>query len=141
MAHTVALILARLMFAWAFAIAAYGKFTAIGDTAGYIASIGFPMPVVLAWLAAILETALVIAFLTGILFREASLVAALYVLFLGFAFYGPGHWSDPMQFGFFVSHATFVAGLLFAAVHGPGKFAIEWGWLGHHGGTMDRPAV
>jgi hypothetical protein len=31
-----------------------------------------------------------------------------------------------MEFGFFVDHFTFVAGLLFAAVHGPGdKFVIR----------------
>jgi hypothetical protein len=31
-----------------------------------------------------------------------------------------------MEFGFFVDHFTFVAGLLFAAVHGPGtKFVLR----------------
>ena len=32
-----------------------------------------------------------------------------------------GHWAgNQMEFGFFVDHFTFIAGLLFAAVHGPG---------------------
>jgi uncharacterized membrane protein YphA (DoxX/SURF4 family) len=47
-------------------------------------------------------------------------------LFLGFAFHGPSHWAgNQMEFGFFVDHFTFVAGLLFAAVHGPGD---TWVW-------------
>jgi hypothetical protein len=29
-----------------------------------------------------------------------------------------------MEFGFFVDHFVFVAGLLFAAVHGPGKVLV-----------------
>ena len=61
--------------------------------------------------------------LTGAYFTEAALLAALYVLFLAFAFHGPAQWKpdDPTEFGFFVDHFTFIAGLLFAAVHGPGS--------------------
>jgi len=47
------------------------------------------------------------------------------VLFLGFSFHGPDRFaSNPMEFGFFVDHFVFVAGLLFAAVHGPGKVLV-----------------
>jgi uncharacterized membrane protein YphA (DoxX/SURF4 family) len=53
------------------------------------------------------------------------------VLFLGFAFHGPSHWTgNQTEFGFFVDHFTFMAGLLFAAAHGPGRvLAIQRGWL------------
>ena len=35
--------------------------------------------------------------------------------------HGPSHWAKNQdEFGFFVDHFTFLAGLLFAAVHGPG---------------------
>jgi uncharacterized membrane protein YphA (DoxX/SURF4 family) len=48
-----------------------------------------------------------------------------YVLFLGFSFHGPDRWSNnPMEFGFFVDHFTFIAGLLFAAVHGPASALV-----------------
>jgi uncharacterized membrane protein YphA (DoxX/SURF4 family) len=90
-------------------------------TATYIAAAGFPMPLALAWIAAFFEVALVVAFLSGAFFTQASYLAAAYVLFLGFAFHGPSHWTgNQAEFGFFVDHFTFVAGLLFAAVHGPG---------------------
>ncbi|HEX8937483.1 MAG TPA: DoxX family protein [Sphingomicrobium sp.] len=118
-----AILIARLIFALDFAMAAAFKFVFIGmaATAGQIAAAGFPFPLFLAWVAAFFETALAIAFLTGLFFRQAAVVSIAYVLFLGFSFHGPDRWgSNPMEFGFFVDHFIFVAGLLFAAVHGPG---------------------
>jgi len=107
------------------------KLTGITATADYIAAAGFPLPKILAWLAALLELALIACFLTGAYFSEAALVAAAYVLFLAFAFHGPSHWAgNEAEFGFFVDHFTFIAGLLFAAAHGPGRvLAIDRGWI------------
>lgn len=117
------ILVARLIFAGLFAMAASFKFADMNGTAGYIAAVGFPFPLLLAWLAAFFETALVLCLLTGAYFTEAALLAALYVLFLAFAFHGPAQWKpdDPTEFGFFVDHFTFIAGLMFAAVHGPGS--------------------
>jgi len=129
---TTAILIARLIFAAVFAMAVAFKFMDMGATAGYIAAAGFPFPLFLAWCAAILEVLLVIAFLTGVFFTPAALIGALYVIFLGFSFHGPSHWSgNQAEFGFFVDHFTFLAGLLFAAVHGPGKvLARGMGWPG-----------
>ena len=120
--QTIAILLARLIFAAVFAMATIFKFAGIGDTATYIAAAGFAFPLFLAWVAAIFEVLLVICFLTGAFFTEAALLAAVYVVFLGFAFHGPSHWQgNQAEFGSFISHFTFLAGLLFAAVHGPGQ--------------------
>ena len=120
--HTPAILLARLIFAAAFLMATVFKFAGMADTAGYIAAAGFPFPLFLAWVAAIFEALLVICFLTGAFFTEAALLAAIYVVFLAFAFHGPSRWEgNQAEFGFFVNHFTFLAGLLFAAVHGPGN--------------------
>jgi uncharacterized membrane protein YphA (DoxX/SURF4 family) len=124
MAKSIAILIARLIFAGDFAMAALFKFTFIGmdATAAQIAAAGFPFPLLLAWVAAFFEIALAIAFLTGLFFTEAAIVAIAYVLFLGLSFHGPDHWSNnPMEFGLFVTHFIFIAGLLFAAVHGPGS--------------------
>ena len=124
MAKTAAILIARLIFAFVFAMAAAFKFVLMGmdATAAEIAGAGFPFPLLLAWVAAFFETALAIAFLTGLFFTEAAIVAIAYVLFLAFSFHGPEKFAaNPMEFGFFVDHFTFVAGLLFAAVHGPGN--------------------
>lgn len=128
---TVAILVGRLIFAAIFIMAVSFKLMDINGTAGYIAAAGFPMSTILAWLAALLELVLAICLLSGAYFSEAALVAAVYVLFLAFAFHGPSHWSaSQAEFGFFVDHFTFIAGLLFAAVHGPGRvLAVQRGWL------------
>lgn len=127
MARTLAIVVARLIFAGVFAMAAAFKFALVGidATAAQIAGAGFPFPHLLAWVAAFFEIGLAIAFLTGLFFAEAAIVAAAYVLFLAFSFHGPEKFaSNPMEFGFFVDHFTFIAGLLFAAVHGPGSAMV-----------------
>jgi uncharacterized membrane protein YphA (DoxX/SURF4 family) len=129
---TAAAVLAgRLIFAALFTMAVSFKLMDINGTAGYIAAAGFPLPKLLAWLAALFELALVVCFLTGAYFSEAALLAAAYVLFLAFAFHGPSHWAGNQdEFGFFVDHFTFTAGLLFAAAHGPGRvLAMKRGWI------------
>lgn len=124
---SLAVLLGRLIFACVFVMAAAFKFAGMQDTANYIAAAGFPIPLVLAWAAAILESLLVLAFLTGAFFSEAALLAAVYVLFLAFAFHGPAHWGNQAELGFFIDHFTFIAGLLFAAVNGPGRWALRRG--------------
>jgi putative oxidoreductase len=101
---TVAILVGRLIFAAIFMMAATFKFMTMYSTASYIALARLPFPLLLAWLAALFECALVLCFLTGAYFSEAALLGDAYVL------------------GFFVDHFTFLAGLMFAAVHGPGGF-------------------
>jgi putative oxidoreductase len=122
-----AILIARLIFAFAFAQAAAFKFAFMGmdATATEIAGAGFPIPHLLARIAAFFEAALAIAFLTGLFFTEAALVSITYVLFLAFSFHGPERWAgNPMEYGFFTDHFVFIAGLLFAAVHGPGDTLV-----------------
>jgi uncharacterized membrane protein YphA (DoxX/SURF4 family) len=127
-----AILVARLIFAGLFAMATIFKFTDMSGTASFIAAAGFPLPLLLAWCAALFECALVLCLVTGAFFSEACLAAAVYVLFLAFAFHGPGRWAGSQaEFGFFVDHFTFIAGLFFAAVHGPGRvLALHHGVLG-----------
>ena len=124
--RSLAALVGRLIFAGVFLLGLFFKLTDIGATAGYIAAAGFPAPMLLAWLAALFEAMLVIAFVTGLYFTEASLLAAVYVIFLGFTFHGPSHWEgNQAEFGFFVDHFSFLAGLLFAAAYGPGRWAMR----------------
>ena len=116
-----AILAGRIIFAAGFAMAMMFKFAGMAATAQFIAAAGIPAAYPLAWVAAFFELALALCFLTGAFFREAALAAAAYVLFLAWIFHGPAHWSGNQdQFGFFVDHFTFIAGLLFAAVLGPG---------------------
>ena len=124
---TAAILIGRLVFAALFVMAVSFKLMNPTATAGQIAAAGFPVPTLLTWLAIVLELALVGCFLTGAYFREAALAAAAYVVFLGFGFHGPSHWAaNQDEFGFFMDHFTFAAGLLFAAACGPGRvLALE----------------
>jgi len=103
----------------------------IDSTAAYITSAGFPVPKLLAWLAALFELALAVCLLSGAFFAEAALLAAAYVLFLAFAFHGPSHWSaNQTEFGFFVDHFTFMAGLSICGRTWTGcAMAISFGYL------------
>ena len=124
--QTAAILIGRLIFAGVFLMAAGFKYAGMEATAGYIETAGFPFPYVLAWVAAIFECVLIFCFLTGAFFSEACLVAGVYVIFLAFAFHGPSHWAgNQAEFGFFVDHFTFLAGLLFAAANGPGR-VLAW---------------
>ena len=130
--QSAAILAGRVIFAAIFIMGASFKFLDMNATASYIAAAGFPFPLLLAWLAAIFEAVLAFCLLTGAFFSEAALLGAAYVLFLAFAFHGPGRWEgNQSEFGFFVDHFTFVAGLLFAAVHGPGRiFALSQTLIG-----------
>jgi putative oxidoreductase len=127
----IAVLAGRLIFAAVFIMAAGFKLYDINATAGYIAAAGFPFSIVLAWLATLFEVVLIACFLTGAYFSEAALLAAAYVIFLAFAFHGPSNWAaNQAEFGFFVDHFTFLAGLLFAAAYGPGRvLAMDRGIL------------
>lgn len=125
MGRTIAILVARLIFAGVFIMALSFKFMDMQATAAYIAAAGFPFPLFLAWVAAFFELGLALAFLTGIFFSPAALVAGVYVIFLAVSFHGPGRWAgNQAEFGFFIDHFTFLAGLLFAAVHGPGEVLV-----------------
>jgi uncharacterized membrane protein YphA (DoxX/SURF4 family) len=126
-----AVLIGRLIFTLLFVMAVSFKLMDIEGTAGQIAAAGFPLSGVLVWLAVIFELALVAALATGAYFREAALLAAVYVIFLGFAFHGPSHWAENQdELGFFIDHFSFCAGLLFAAAHGPGVLALHRGLIG-----------
>ncbi len=64
---------ARLIFGAMFLMTTSFKFTGMEGTAGYIASIGFPFPLFFAWVAALFELGLALAFWTGgVLYRSGG---------------------------------------------------------------------
>jgi putative oxidoreductase len=128
-----ALVVARLLMGGMFLMAAYMKVFSMGGingTAGYIAGVGIPFPLVGAWLATVFELGIGIAFITGACFKEAALLTIVYVIFLTVMFHGPSTWTDQagVGFGFFVDHLTLMAGLLFMVAHGPGETLVVKQW-------------
>ena len=120
------LLIARLMIAAIFAMACITKLMNLGGTAATIEAAGFPLGLPLACIAALCEAVLLVAFLTGILMREAALLGAIYILFLAFAFHGPQNWAaNHMEFGVFTDHFAFAAALLYMTAFGPGPLGIR----------------
>jgi DoxX len=73
-------LLARLILALVFLMAFAFKVMGIHMTADFIASAGFPLPTLLAILAAIFELAIVLSLLSGAYFSEMMLLGAIYAL-------------------------------------------------------------
>jgi putative oxidoreductase len=125
MSKTIAILIARLIFAPSSSWRLSFKFFDMPSTAAYIAAAGFPFPLFLAWIAAFFELALALAFLTGLSFRAG--VAAgrdlCHIPRLRLPRPRPLE-RNQAEFGFFIDHFTFLAGLLFAAVHGPGNALV-----------------
>jgi putative oxidoreductase len=95
-----------------------------------LAGTGFRFPLLLAWVAGFFEVALSLAFLTGLFLGEAAVVSVGYVLFLVFVPRPRPLGRQHDGIGFFTDRFVFVAGLLFAAVRGPGDALVPRTGLG-----------
>lgn len=74
--HDVALLLLRIGVGLIFIVAGWGKLTGIENTAGFFDNIGIPMPLVMAWVVAIVEFAGGIMVLAGLYMRIPALLLA-----------------------------------------------------------------
>ncbi len=118
--HT--LLVGRIMMGALFLLAGIGKFQAIDKTAGYIASMGLPAAVALAWFAAIFEVVMAVAIIVGKYFKEAAIMLAVFTFVISFIFHGPSSWTgDMMAQMMFTKNMAIVGGLLFMAAHGAGN--------------------
>ena len=109
-------IVARVLLAFQFGVAAYFKLTMFSGQVVQTAAMGVPLPQVAVGLALILEIAGIVALLSGYKIRLLSFLLAGYVMLLGVIFYH--NWSDMMNFGLFVSHLGLTAALLYVSVCG-----------------------
>lgn len=113
----------RVLLALLFIISGFGKLMDPAGTAGYIASAGLPLPQVLAWATIVIEL------LGGLLLAvgfQTRLVATVIFLFTAVVtvVYHPW-WSDPGQKISFLKNLAVMGGLLYAAAHGAGRFAVD----------------
>lgn len=118
-----ALLIARVVVGGFFLFAGVTKITSgIAGTEAYIASVGLPMPMLLAWLGALIEIVTGALIILGKYFRSATLSLAAFIVIISFIFHGPQLWADaPMQQTMFLKNLSIAAGLLFMAAHGVGK--------------------
>ena len=128
-------LIARLLLAAMFVLAGIGKFSGLAGTAGYIASKGLPMPMVLATLTATLEVVGGLALAIGFHARWAALALALFTLMASFIFHN--FWTmAPAQASvnqlMFLKNIAVVGGMLFVFSFGAGPASVDAWRLGRN---------
>ncbi|MDZ4292010.1 MAG: DoxX family protein [Burkholderiales bacterium RIFCSPHIGHO2_02_FULL_66_10] len=121
-------LLSRLLLAVLFLPAGIGKITGFAGTAGYIASVGLPMPTVAAAVAIAVEVLGGLALIVGFGTRWAALALALFTL--GASFFFHNYWAMPaeqqmMQQLMFMKNIGVTGGLLALAAFGAGAFSLD----------------
>ncbi|MBN8752385.1 MULTISPECIES: DoxX family protein [Variovorax] len=124
---TLALI-GRILVAYLFIPAGFGKLMGFGGTVGYITSAGLPLPEVAAAIAIIIELGLGIALLLGFKTRWTAIVMAIFTVVTALFFHK--YWSAPdamkmMQQINFNKNMAIAGGLLALAAFGAGRFSID----------------
>ncbi len=121
-------LLARLLLAALFLPAGISKIGGFAGTAGYIGSVGLPLPEVGAALAILIEVIAPILLIIGLFTRPAALVLAVFTLVASVFFHA--YWSVPAEQAFmqsllFWKNIGVVGGLLAIAAFGAGAFSVD----------------
>jgi|SRR5450830_1092981 len=126
--ENIAILVARVLMALIFVASGAGKIADFSGTLGYITSKGVPFPAIAAVAAIIVELGGGLMLLLGWKARWAALAMMVFTLAAGFIFHD--FWNSAAdaaqnQMIHFMKNLSMAGGLLFAAVHGSGKFSIE----------------
>lgn len=118
----------RILIAFMFLQAGYGKLTDLTGTAGYIASGGLPNSTALAGLTGVFELVGGLAILIGFKARWAALVLAAFSLVASFLYHR--YWTAPVDQQMvvqllFAKNMAIVGGLLVIAALGTGPASLD----------------
>lgn len=115
-------VIGRALLALVFITAGFGKITGFAGTAGYIASVGLPIPEVLTILAIIVELGGGFMLLTGFWGRYAAEALFFFTALATIFFHN--NLSDKMQMIMALKNIAMMGGLLMVMVYGTG--AMSW---------------
>ena len=126
--HAPLALIGRLLMAWLFIPAGFGKIAGYSGSVAYAASAGLPLPEVGVAVGLAIELLGGIMLLVGFMTRPAALLLALFTLVASFFFHA--YWSLPadqamMQQLLFNKNMAIVGGLLVFAAFGPGSWSID----------------
>ena len=111
-------LIARVLMAYIFIVAGWGKVTAYQATAAYMESMG--MPAALLPMTILVELGGGLALLFGFQARFAALGLAVFSLITAFLFHGSA--EDGINF---MKNLAMTGGLFFLMLHGAGKFSLD----------------
>lgn len=118
----------RLMMAWLFVPAGWGKIAGFAGTVGYATSAGLPMPQVGVAVGLVIELVGGLMLLVGFKTRWAALALAVFTLVAALFFHD--YWAMPeaqrmMQKINFDKNIAIAGGLLAFAAFGPGRYSFD----------------
>jgi putative oxidoreductase len=121
-------VIARVLLALMFVLAGFGKLTGLEGTAGYIASKGLPMPMVLAVAVGALELVAGVMLIVGWQARWAALALAVFTVVASVIFHN--YWAMPaeqqmMQQLMFMKNLAVTGGLLLLFAFGAGALSLD----------------
>ena len=116
-------LVARVLLALVFIIAGVGKLTGFAGTVGYIASVGLPMPEVLAILTIIVEIAGGIALAIGFMGRMAAMLLFVFTFLATVVFHN--NLGDQMQNTMALKNLAMMGGLLLVMIYGSGPKSMK----------------
>lgn len=118
----------RILLAWLFVPAGFGKIAGFSGTVGYAASVGLPLPEVGVALALLIELVGGLMLLVGFLARPAAALLAFFTLVTSYFFHA--YWSMPadqamVQQLMFNKNLAIAGGLLAFAAFGAGRWSLD----------------
>lgn len=124
------LLIARVLLAYMFLHAGYGKIGGFEGTVGYIASKGLPLPQAGAVGTIVLELVAGVALVIGLKTRWAAWALAVFTAVATYIFHP--YWAMPeaqkmVQMLFFDKNLAIIGGLLALAAVGPGRYSVDRG--------------
>lgn len=122
------LLIGRVLLALMFVTAGFSKLTALEGTAGYIASVGLPAPMLLAVAAGVVELVAGVLIIVGWQARWAALALAAFTVVASVLFHN--YWAKPADKAFmeqlmFMKNMSVTGGLLVLFAFGAGALSLD----------------
>jgi len=124
------LLLARVFIAALFLVAGTRKLLTYAATVGYMAKLGFPVPEAAAAISIVIEIGASLMLLTGWRTRWAAWILVVFVVVATamahrFWQFEPAQFAN--QLNHFLKNIAIIGGLIFVAIFGPGRMALDKG--------------
>ena len=126
-----AALIGRVLLAFMFVYAGFGKIGGFEGTEGYIASKNLPLPAVATVIAIVVEFVGGLMLAVGWKARWAALAVAVFTLFASILFHNFWAMTDAAAVGvnqlLFMKNIAVIGGLLMVVAFGPGRYSLDRG--------------